>query len=249
MRVFTRIASHHYHYLSRKKMSGFDLHKFLLNDLPLSFLGEVALRVLIAYAVVFTFLKISGRRGVQQLSLFEVVIILTLGSASGDVTFYEDVPVLPVLMVFVVLLALYRATTWCMSRFSTVGRLIEGEVITLIADGRYVVENLDRMNISENEFLMELRQKGIEHLGQVRLGLVEVDGQLSTYCYADDEVRPGLSVLPPAHRKTFTAIRQQGLYACTHCGHVQPLHTESPPACPRCSRTCWSQALTTLRTG
>lgn len=92
-------------------MTDFDFHKFLINDLPYTFLFEVVIRVFIAYSVVFIFLKISGRRGVQQLSLFEVVIILTLGSASGDVTFYDDVPVLPVIMVFIVLLALYRLTT------------------------------------------------------------------------------------------------------------------------------------------
>nr|WP_276740467.1 hypothetical protein [Pantoea septica] len=80
-------------------MTDFDFHKFLINDLPYTFLYEVVIRVFIAYSVVFIFLKISGRRGVQQLSLFEVVIILTLGSASGDVTFYDDVPVLPVIMV------------------------------------------------------------------------------------------------------------------------------------------------------
>lgn len=230
-------------------MSGFDLHKFLLDDLPLSFLCEVALRVLIAYVVVFTFLKISGRRGVQQLSLFEVVIILTLGSASGDVTFYDDVPVLPVIMVFIVLLVLYRATTWCMSRFPPFGRLIEGEVITLIADGQYVVENLDRLNISENEFLMELRQKGIEHLGQVRLGLVEVDGQLSTYCYENDDVRAGLSVLPPEHRETYTRIPHQGTYACTHCGHVQVTEEKGLLVCSRCDRETWSRALNSRRHG
>ncbi|STV75936.1 inner membrane protein [Klebsiella michiganensis] len=34
------------------------------------------------------------------MSLFEVLIILTLGSAAGDVAFYDDVPMLPVLAGF-----------------------------------------------------------------------------------------------------------------------------------------------------
>ncbi|WP_230599045.1 hypothetical protein [Enterobacter cancerogenus] len=106
-------------------MADFDLHKFLINDQPYTFLFEVVIRVLIAYIVVFTFLKISGRRGVQQLSLFEVVVILTLGSASGDVTFYNDVPVLPVILVFVILLLLYRLTTWAMTKSSWFSTLIE----------------------------------------------------------------------------------------------------------------------------
>ncbi|MDU6438436.1 MAG: DUF421 domain-containing protein, partial [Pantoea sp.] len=191
-------------------MTDFDFHKFLINDLPYTFLYEVVIRVFIAYSVVFIFLKISGRRGVQQLSLFEVVIILTLGSASGDVTFYDDVPVLPVIMVFIVLLALYRLTTWAMSRSTTLSTLIEGEVVTLISQGKYVSSNLDKLNISEDEFLMELRHAGAEHLGQIRLGLVEVDGQLSLYFYKDEDVVPGLSVLPAEHRPCFTLIPQDG---------------------------------------
>lgn len=50
----------------------------------------------------------TGRRGVRQMSLFEVLIILTLGSAAGDVAFYDDVPMVPVLIVFITLALLYR---------------------------------------------------------------------------------------------------------------------------------------------
>ncbi len=231
-------------------MADFDWQRFLLNDLSVVFLGEVAVRVVFAYIIVFAFLKVSGRRGIKQLSLFEIVIILTLGSASGDVTFYEDVPVLPVAMVFVVLLVLYRITTWSMARSPRFARLIEGQVITLIQDGRYVVENIDTLNISENEFLMELRQAGIEHLGQVRLALVEVDGQLSTFCYADDEMRPGLSVLPPEHRQTVEFIPAAGLYACNHCGAVEQIEKSEPaqsPPCSRCKHQLWSRALDTKK--
>lgn len=229
-------------------MADFDLHKFLINDQPYTFLFEVVIRVFIAYAVVFTFLKISGRRGVQQLSLFEVVIILTLGSASGDVTFYDDVPVLPVILVFVVLLLLYRLTTWAMSKSPALSTLIEGDVVTLIADGKYVQANLDKLNISEDEFLMELRHAGAEHLGQIRLGLVEVDGQLSLYFYRDEDVAAGLSVLPPEHRPCFTAVPHDGLYACNRCGLTQNMSAEDARECPECGRNVWSLALRSVRT-
>lgn len=229
-------------------MADFDLHKFLINDQPYTFLFEVVIRVFIAYAVVFTFLKISGRRGVQQLSLFEVVIILTLGSASGDVTFYDDVPVLPVILVFVVLLLLYRLTTWAMSKSPALSTLIEGDVVTLIADGKYVQANLDKLNISEDEFLMELRHAGAEHLGQIRLGLVEVDGQLSLYFYRDEDVAAGLSVLPPEHRPCFTAVPYDGLYACNRCGLTQNMSAGDARECPECGRNVWSLALRSVRT-
>lgn len=229
-------------------MADFDLHKFLINDQPYTFLFEVIVRVFIAYIVVFTFLKISGRRGVQQLSLFEVVIILTLGSASGDVTFYDDVPVLPVILVFVVLLMLYRLTTLAMSKSPALSKLIEGEVVTLIAHGKYVSANLDKLNISEDEFLMELRHDGAEHLGQIRLGLVEVDGQLSLYFYQDEDVVPGLSVLPAEHRPCFTVMPDDDLYACNRCGLTKHLRSGEQCRCPECDRNVWSRALRSVRT-
>ncbi|WP_409075372.1 DUF421 domain-containing protein [Pantoea sp. C3] len=228
-------------------MLSFDWHRFLLNDQPATFLFEVVVRVLLAYVVVFTFLKVSGRRGVRQLSLFELVVILTLGSASGDVTFYDDVPVLPVVLVFIVMLALYRFTTFLTARSVRFSKWIQGDVVTLIKEGLYVLESLDKLNISEDEFFMELRQDGVEHLGQVRLALIEVDGQLSIYFYDDDEMRAGLSVLPPEHRQDFAQIPFTALYACTHCGQTEEIEKGQSRTCSRCKETLWSVALKTRR--
>lgn len=68
-------------------MKAFDLHRMAFDKVPFDFLGEVALRSLYTFVLVFLFLKMTGRRGVRQMSLFEVLIILTLGSAAGDVRF------------------------------------------------------------------------------------------------------------------------------------------------------------------
>lgn len=100
-------------------MKAFDLQRsFVVFDkVPPEFLGEVvALRSLYTFVLVFLFLKIIGRRGVRQMSLFEVLIILTLGSAVGDVAFYDDVPMVPVFIVFVSLALLYRLVMWLMSK-------------------------------------------------------------------------------------------------------------------------------------
>src|SRR5262245_39090494 len=82
-----------YRYAARSRpMTPFDWQRILFDKFPPLFLGEVLLRVLFAYVAVFIFLKMSGRRGVRQISLFETLVILTLGSAAGDVVLYEDVP-------------------------------------------------------------------------------------------------------------------------------------------------------------
>ena len=228
-------------------MVAFDLQRMLLGEFPAEFLLEVSLRVLAAFLAVFCFLKFSGRRGIKQLSRFELVVILTLGSAAGDVTFYEDVPLLPVALVFITLLLLYRATIYLMKRSKTCEAWIDGLPITVVKDGMYEVHSLRNLNISANELFMELRQQGVEHLGQVRLGLLETDGDLSLYFYGPEDTRPGLSVLPEEHRPEYTSPPAAGLYSCVGCGF--PTYHEAQDAlnCGRCGHSVWSPALDTLR--
>jgi len=228
-------------------MKAFEWDRLLLDQLPLSFLGEVALRVVFAYLLVFIFLKLAGRRGIRQLSLFEVVVILTLGSAAGDVTFYHDVPMLPVLGVFVFLLLAYRVTTWLMEHSPALSRWTEGCPVPIIRDGSYNLPAIRQQNISCDEFFMELRQLGVEHLGQVRLGILEVDGDLSLYFYPDDQVRPGLSVLPEEFRPRYRKVPQDGLYACCECGVVESLAAGDELKCARCESPDWSLALSGVR--
>ncbi len=224
-------------------MEAFDLQRLLLDKYPLAFLGEVAFRAAFVYLLVFAFLKISGRRGVRQLSLFELVVILTLGSAAGDAAFYDDVPLLPILVVFTTLLLLYRLTTRLMKLSPRFGDWVEGEPVVIIRDGLYELGVLEQQNISSDEFLMELRQAGAEHLGQIRLGILEVDGDLSLYFFADKQVHSGLSLLPGQLRESFSLIPQDDLYACNRCGNPQPLTAGSTPVCSRCSQKLWSLAL------
>ena len=148
--------------------------------------------------------------------MFELVIILTLGSAAGDVSLYDDVPLLPVAAVFATLLALYRLTVFLMSRSPRFGVWLEGKPVTIIRDGIYELRSLDSMNISADEFFMELRTagRGASRPGQTRH--TENDGNVSLFFHEPEAVRPGSG---------FTARVPAGLPADPGIGHVclQPL--------------------------
>lgn len=140
-------------------MKAFDLHRMAFDKVPFDFLGEVALRSLYTFVLVFLFLKMTGRRGVRQMSLFEVLIILTLGSAAGDVAFYDDVPMVPVLIVFITLALLYRLVMWLMAHSEKLEDLLEGKPVVIIEDGELAWSKLNNSNMTEFEFFMELRLK------------------------------------------------------------------------------------------
>lgn len=228
-------------------MTPFDLQRLLIDEFPFSFLYEVACRTILAFIAVFLFLKCSGRRGIRQLSLFELVVILTLGSAAGDVTFYHDVALLPVAVVFLTLLILYRFTIFAMRRSKYIGAWIDGVPVTVIKDGLYEYKSFRKLNMSPSELLMEFRQRGVEHLGQVRLAIVETDGDVSIYFFDAEDVRPGLSVLPPEHRDEYKIATHSGIHCCVNCGFSQHIERGNAAQCARCNNEIWSPALTNAR--
>lgn len=223
-------------------MKAFDLQRMALDKVPLEFLGEVALRSLYTFILVFLFLKLTGRRGVRQMSLFEVLIILTLGSAAGDVAFYDDVPMLPVLVVFISLAILYRLVMWLMARSETLEDLLEGKPVVIIEDGELAWSKLNNANMTEFEFFMELRLNGVEQLGQVRLAILETNGQISVYFFEDEKVKPGLSILPAYCTQRFRVMPQAGDYACVRCSEVIAMNAGDSQFCPRCKNPEWSKA-------
>ncbi|EBH8754471.1 DUF421 domain-containing protein [Salmonella enterica subsp. enterica serovar Kua] len=223
-------------------MKAFDLQRMALDNVPVAFLGEVALRSFYTFALVFLFLKVTGRRGVRQMSLFEVLIILTLGSAAGDVAFYDDVPMLPVLVVFITLALLYRLVMWLMAHSEKLEDLLEGKSVVIVEDGELAWEKLQRSNMTEFEFFMELRLNGVEQLGQVRLAILETNGQISVYFFENKDVKPGLSILPEYCTPRFIVAPEAGDYACVRCSEVIRMNAEEKQLCPRCANPEWTKA-------
>ncbi|WP_061708586.1 DUF421 domain-containing protein [Pseudenterobacter timonensis] len=229
-------------------MKAFDLQRMAFDKVPPEFLGEVALRSLFTFVLVFLFLKIAGRRGVRQMSLFEVLIILTLGSAAGDVAFYDDVPMIPVFVVFVSLAVFYRLVMWAMSKSEKLEDLFEGKPVVIVEEGKLAWDKVRSANMTEFEFFMELRLSGVEQLGQVRLAIMETNGQLSVYFYGDEEVKPGLCILPDVCVERFTHVPEAGNYACARCGEVVTMQPHDHQLCPRCANAEWTKVSLAKRT-
>lgn len=224
----------------------FEWPRLLLNDLPGLFLLEVLFRTAVMFIVLLTALRFTGKRGVKQLSIFEIVIIIALGSAAGDPMFYEDVGILPAVCVFIVVIALYRFVTWLTGKSKWFEELLEGKTVLLIDNGFFSVAKFEKEAIAQDEFFSELRLQSIEHLGQIKHAFLEPSGNISVFFFSDEEVKPGLPLLPELFDKKSKRIAHGGLYACANCGFTQDL-APGQAKCPVCKREEWVEAIHTLR--
>ena len=224
----------------------FEWHRVLLNDLPALFLLEVLFRTAVMFIVLLTALRFTGKRGVKQLSIFEIVIIIALGSAAGDPMFYDDVGILPAICVFIVVIACYRLVTWLTGKSKWFEELLEGRTELLIDNGIFSVLKFEKEAIAQDEFFSELRQKSVEHLGQVKYAFLEPSGNISVYFFPDEEVKPGLPLLPALFNLKSKTIARRGLYACANCGYTKELPA-GQAQCPVCKKDQWVTAIRTLR--
>ena len=223
-----------------------DWNEILIGDLDFSFTIEIVIRTLVMFSMVLLILRMSGKKGVRQLSLFEVAIIIGLGSAAGDPMFNKDAAILPALVVFVTILLFYRLITYMAMKSERFEKVLEGEAMYIIEDGKFVLLGNHEHTFGKEEFFSEMRQQCIEHLGQVRVAILEPNGNVSFYYYDDNDVMYGLPVLPKVYAKKSEVIESAGKYACSYCGQVEDI-TGSSQQCPRCNQKEWVAAINTCR--
>lgn len=209
------------------KTDFFDWHQFLFGDQNWSFLIETAFRSFAMFLVMLLGLTILGKRGVRQLSIFELVVIIGLGSAAGDPMFYKDVGILPAVIVFVVVISLYVLVTNLVGKSKKLEHLLEGKPVCLISEGRFSLKNFKKEPLAQDEFFAELRMQSVSHLGQVEQAIVETSGNISLFFYEESKVKFGLPIMPEDFDKKTVIITEEGYYACAFCGFTEELQPVS----------------------
>lgn len=224
----------------------FEWNRVLFNELPIVFLLEVIFRSTVMFIILLLTLKLAGKRGVKQLSIFETVIIIALGSAAGDPMFYEDVGIVPAAIVFLVIIILYRAVTWLTGKSKRFEEFIEGKTECLIKEGKFSLTSFKKETLAQDEFFSELRVNSVEHLGQIKHAFLEPSGEVSIFYFEDDKVGYGLPILPALFNQKSKIIPIDGTYSCTFCGHTEK-QKAGTAKCNICKKEEWVASINNLR--
>jgi len=218
---------------------------FVSETIPISYLGEIVFRTVIMFMFLILALKFLSKRGVKQLSVFELAILIALGSATGDPMFYNDIPISYGFVVLVVVILLYRIITGFTAKSKKMEILLEGSPTCLLSNGEIEYENYKNVGLPYDKFFGELRLKSIDHLGQVRRAYLETSGEISIYMYEDEEVRPGLPIYPELIFSPIENVSQEQNFACVYCGHLQ--NVKPGNRCEKCKNSKWLAPLANKR--
>ncbi|WP_442483040.1 DUF421 domain-containing protein [Aeoliella sp. SH292] len=214
----------------------FDLNHLLFGDYPPIFMAEIAGRTVIIFLYTLLLIRWMGKRGMGNLTPFEFAIIVALGSAVGDPMFQADVPLLHCMLVITLVIGLQRGLAAFSAHNEWAERALSSTPSILVIDGVIQVNNLQKESFTREELLEELRLKGIEQLGDVRIAYLEPSGELSVM--RREEPREGLSAEPLAGEDCPSPGREGRECCCGYCGQLSG-ENGGTGTCKNCGRQEW----------
>lgn len=170
----------------------FDWQRIFIGDAPPLFLFEIAFRTLFMYVFTLLLVRVIGKRGLTQLSPFEYMIIIVLGSAAGDPAFYPDVPLTHAMVVMGVVVTLQKILEIITEKNRPLEIAVEGQARLLVRDGQLLMAALAAEKLSKSEVYEELRGADVEFISQVRFAYLEPSGRVSVL--KNEDGRDGLNL-------------------------------------------------------
>lgn len=163
-----------------EKVKNFDWHRiFLGNENYYIYMLEIGFRILFIYAFAVLLMRFMGKRGNRSLSIFENVLIIALGSATGDAMFYPKVPLLYACLVISVIVAANRLLQYLQLKSKKFNTFLDGKPVLLVENGKLEKGGLRKSRVREEELFGMLRENGITNLNEVNLAYFERSGAIS----------------------------------------------------------------------
>ena len=164
-----------------KEFVPFDWYRILIGEQPPPYFLEVAMKCVIVFCLLLLVMRLMGKRGQNNVSPMQQMLLIALGSAAGDVLLYPDVALSYAALVLVGITMLTVGLEAWSQRSKKVGDATESKPTVMVADGVINHEALRGERTTVRELYAELRVGGARSLSQVRLAILETTGEFSVF--------------------------------------------------------------------
>jgi uncharacterized membrane protein YcaP (DUF421 family) len=140
---------------------------------------DIALRATALFAFVFLLTRVIGRRELSSLQPFDLILLIVLGDAIQQGLTQDDYSVTGAMIAVGTIAALQVATSYVAFKFRWARRVLDGDPIVVVQDGKVIKENMARERITEEELAEEARGQQIASLDEVQWAVFEPSGKIS----------------------------------------------------------------------
>lgn len=128
---------------------------------------------------IFLLTKLMGYRQMSQMSMFDYVNGITIGSIAAEMSTSLDENFMQPLVALIV----YSLAAVCLSSLSSrsikIRRVVEGTPLVLMDHGELFRENLKKAKIDVSEFLVQCRVSGYFDVSKLESAILEGNGKIS----------------------------------------------------------------------
>jgi uncharacterized membrane protein YcaP (DUF421 family) len=141
----------------------------------------ISLRTIIGFIIFFVLMKFMGKREIGQLSLFDLIIILSIADLMvlGIDGFDRDIlySIIPMIIVAVIqkILALISL------KISASRTIVDGDASYIIIDGKINIKEMKKLNYNMSDLYSQLRGCGVRAIQEIEFGILESNGRLSVF--------------------------------------------------------------------
>lgn len=144
---------------------------------------EPVLRILVvgsvSYLGLVTLLRISGKRTLTRMTVFDFVIAITIGSAFGRILTARTVTISEALTAFLLLIILQLIFAFIEVRSSRFKHLTTHPPSLLYFNGQFMRKNMRRSMVREDELYSAARKHGVADLNDIEAIIFETDGSFA----------------------------------------------------------------------
>jgi uncharacterized membrane protein YcaP (DUF421 family) len=148
---------------------------------------ELLLRVVIAFAALFIVARVSGRKEISQMTFFNFISAITLGTIGGSLVTSNAFSVRNGLLALGGWLVLTLVFGYIDIKSKSARKVLEGEPIIVIKQGKIMEKALGRTRLDVDALLVHLREKNVFSVKDVEYAIFETDGKLSVMKKQDQQ--------------------------------------------------------------
>lgn len=140
---------------------------------------DLVFRAIALYVFVFVLMRKLGRRELSRLAPFDLVLLIVLGDAIQQGLTQDDYSVTGAMIAVSTIALLQFATSYLSFRLPWAERVLDGEPIVIVQDGKVIARNLRRERLTLGDLAEEARQQQIESIETVKWAVLEPNGAIS----------------------------------------------------------------------
>ncbi len=140
---------------------------------------NIIIRTVVVYLVIIVGLRLSGKREIGQMTVFDLVLLLLIANAVQNAMVGPDTSLLGGILAAVVLLVMNVSLARLRMHSPRLRRFVEGTPTLLVLRGEIITKNLLHEGIDEESLHAAMREHGVAEIGEVEMAVLEIDGSIS----------------------------------------------------------------------